>query len=482
MKGFSQSSFCSLVCVIASITLLLSSTIVAAAHHHHAKQQELDKIIKLPGQPANVTFSQYSGYITVDEQAGRALFYWLIESPKPTSKPLLLWLNGGPGCSSVAYGASEEVGPFRVRPDGETLTLSPYSWNKEANLLFLDSPAGVGFSYSNTSADQITGDKRTAQDAYTFLTNWFKRFPQYKQRPFYIAGESYAGHYIPELSQIIVRQNKGVKNPIIDFRGFLLGNPLLDDFHDNVGTFEFWWNHGLISGSTYQALNRSCPNASFLFPRNRCYQALVRGYSEMGNINPYDIYGPPCDEAGTSRHQLSRPLSKRYFVKTYYLNHVCSDIVRGGWTDSPKSMLPIFKELIAAGLRIWVYSGDTDAVLPLTATRYSINALQLKTINQWYAWYDKQQVCCYLFDKLPFWIFIFFSFFVLCFTLGKISTSFCPMFCIYVQVGGWSQVYEGLNYVTVRGAGHEVPLGRPRLAMLLLRHFLNNKTMPASQN
>ncbi|KAK3018721.1 hypothetical protein RJ639_003916 [Escallonia herrerae] len=468
MKGFSESSYFSLVCVIASITLLLSSTIAAAAQHHHAKQQELDKIIKLPGQPTNVTFSQYSGYITVDEQAGRALFYWLIESQKPTSKPLLLWLNGGPGCSSVAYGASEEVGPFRVRPDGKTLTLSPYSWNKEANLLFLDSPAGVGFSYSNTSADQITGDKRTAQDAYTFLTNWFKRFPQYKQRPFYIAGESYAGHYIPELSQIIVRQNKGVKNPIIDFRGFLLGNPLLDDFHDNVGTFEFWWNHGLISGSTYQALNRSCPNASFLFPRNRCYQALVRGYSEMGNINPYDIYGPPCDETGTSRHQLSRPLpwkfrgndqcivkyTKMYMNRpevqkalhaniTHSISHpwvTCSDVIRGGWTDSPKSMLPIFKELIAAGLRIWVYSGDTDAVLPLTATRYSINALQLKTINNWYAWYDKQ------------------------------------------QVGGWSQVYEGLNYVTVRGAGHEVPLGRPRLAMLLLRHFLNNKTMAASQN
>ncbi|KAK2989812.1 hypothetical protein RJ640_021981 [Escallonia rubra] len=73
--------------------------------------------------------------------------------------------------------------------------------------------------------------------------------------------------------------------------------------------------------------------------------------------------------------------------------------------------------------------GDTDAVLPLTATRYSINALQLKTINHWYAWYDKQ------------------------------------------QVGGWSQVYEGLNYVTVRGAGHEVPLGRPRLAILSLNYL-----------
>jgi serine carboxypeptidase-like clade 2 len=94
-----------------------------------------------------------------------------------------------------------------------------------------------------------------AKDAYTFLVKWFQRFSQYKHRPFYIAGESYAGslgntffydlicesfgnyrvlaltlhlcsgHYIPELSQIIVRGNKGIKNPVINFKGFLVSYP-----------------------------------------------------------------------------------------------------------------------------------------------------------------------------------------------------------------------------------------------------------------
>lgn len=95
-----------------------------------------------------------------------------------------------------------------------------FTFDAVANLLFLDSPAGVGFSYSNTSFDMVTGDKRTgvwawvacsiarhrfisssltywfkiaAKDAYNFLKRWFERFPQYKNRPFYIAGESYAG-------------------------------------------------------------------------------------------------------------------------------------------------------------------------------------------------------------------------------------------------------------------------------------------------
>lgn len=95
--------------------------------------QEKDRIFQLPGQPPNVDFSQYSGYVTVNQQSGRALFYWLTESPAnrdPKSRPLLLWLNGGPGCSSVAYGAAEEIGPLHINSDGKTLFINPYSWNK----------------------------------------------------------------------------------------------------------------------------------------------------------------------------------------------------------------------------------------------------------------------------------------------------------------------------------------------------------------
>ncbi|KAK4485318.1 hypothetical protein RD792_007954, partial [Penstemon davidsonii] len=390
---------------------------------------ESDRIIKLPGQPANVKFSQYSGYVTVDQEAGRALFYWLIEaSEDPESKPLVLWLNGGPGCSSIAYGASEEVGPFRVKPNGRTLSLSPYAWNKEANLLFLDSPAGVGFSYSNNSSDQITGDQRTGKDAYKFLTKWFERFPKFKYRPFFIAGESYAGHYIPELSKIIVQHNEGVNNTVINFQGFLLGNPLLDDFYDNIGTFEFWWNHGLIGDSTYAALNESCPYDSFLFPSNNCSQALSTAYLEFGDINPYAIYDNPCRELGTLKNNLKFPLPWTFrgndqcivkYTKTYMNRpdvqkalHVkitkiphpwvtCSDVIRGGWTDSPKSMLPILQELIDAGLRIWVFSGDTDAVIPLTATRHSIKALNLNINASWYPWYDNKKVnnCAVILNK-----------------------------------------------------------------------------------
>lgn len=442
--------------------------VLCSCFSYSLADQDKDKITVLPGQPTNVDFNQYSGYVTVNQQAGRALFYWLIESPasrKPESRPLILWLSGGPGCSSVAYGAAEEIGPFRIRPDGKTLYLNPYSWNKLANLLFLESPAGVGFSYTNTTSDLYTaGDGRTAEDAYTFLVNWFERFPQYKHTDFYIAGESYAGHYVPQLSQIVYERNKGIANPEINFKGFMVGNAVTDDYHDYVGTFEYWWTHGLISDSTYRSLRIACESGSTEHPSLDCMTALKSAEMEQGNIDRYSIFTRPCNGTASLRRNLrghypwmSRaydPCTERY--SEVYFNHpevqkalhanvtgisypwrTCSEIVGDNWTDSPLSMLPIYKELIAAGLKIWVFSGDTDAVVPVTATRYSIDALKLPTVINWYPWYDNR------------------------------------------KVGGWSQVYKGLTFVTVTGAGHEVPLHRPRQAFILFRSFLESKPMPS---
>ncbi|CAK7340282.1 unnamed protein product [Dovyalis caffra] len=88
-----------------------------------------DKILSLPGQP-RVSFQQYAGYVTVDENQDRALFYYFVEAESdPASKPLVLWLNGGPGCSSVGAGAFGENGPFRPSGGG-SLVRNDYSWNK----------------------------------------------------------------------------------------------------------------------------------------------------------------------------------------------------------------------------------------------------------------------------------------------------------------------------------------------------------------
>ncbi|KAF6147193.1 hypothetical protein GIB67_025465 [Kingdonia uniflora] len=150
------------------------------------KLKEKDRIVKLPGEP-NVTFTQYGGYVTVNEEAGRALYYYFVESEHSKDiKPLLLWLN--------------EV----------------------ANVLFLESPAGVGFSYSNTTSDyNKMGDKISTEDSYVFLVNWLERFPEYKSRDFYISGESYSGHYVPQLASLILEYNKLANKTIISLKGII---------------------------------------------------------------------------------------------------------------------------------------------------------------------------------------------------------------------------------------------------------------------
>ena len=127
-------------------------------------------ITDLPGLDTTIDFKQYSGYITVDEAANSRLFYWYVESQSNASTdPLVLWLNGGPGCSSLG-GFLGELGPFYVEKDLK-LGLNKYSWNKKANMLFLEAPYGVGFSKSSNPAPYT--DEKTAEDSLQFLIKFF---------------------------------------------------------------------------------------------------------------------------------------------------------------------------------------------------------------------------------------------------------------------------------------------------------------------
>lgn len=170
-----------------------------------------DEIKELPGLCDKINFKQYSGYL--DGGKGKKLFYWFVESQsKPSEDPVTLWLNGGPGCSSLGAFFTAH-GPFRVDADGKTLKLDQYSWNTMANMLYLESPVNVGFSYNSTPLDaaDLYNDIVSIDAKYYALIDFFRKFPNFKKNKFYITGESYAGVYIPLLTRKILenRQTNG---------------------------------------------------------------------------------------------------------------------------------------------------------------------------------------------------------------------------------------------------------------------------------
>ncbi|KAK6250317.1 Peptidase S10 [Theobroma cacao] len=429
-----------------------------------------DKIVRLPGQP-RVGFQQFSGYVTVDEKKHKVLFYYFVEAEiDPASKPLVLWLNGGPGCSSVGVGAFSENGPFR--PNGEVLVRNDYSWNREANMLYLETPIGVGFSYSTNSSSYVAvDDETTARDNLVFLQRWYHKFPNYRQRDLFITGESYAGHYIPQLAKLMVELNK--KQNLFNLKGIALGNPVLEFAIDFNSRAEYFWSHGLISDSTYRMFTSVCNYSRYVseYYRDSVSPSCSRVMSQVSRetskfVDKYDVTLDVCISSVLSQSMVLNPqqVSERVDVCVEdkivnYLNRkdvqkalhallvgvrrwaVCSNILDYQLLNLEIPTISIVGSLIKAGIPVLVYSGDQDSVIPLTGSRTLVRGLAkelgLETTVPYRVWFE-----------------------------GK-------------QVGGWTQVYGNiLSFATIRGASHEAPFSQPERSLMLFKSFLEGKPLP----
>ena len=144
----------------------------------------------------------YSGYLDTLITGNRLFYVFYPSQSNPGTDPVLLWLNGGPGCSSL-FGMLGEIGPVTTDNFSGELKLNPYSWNMQVNLLFIEQPAGVGFS---TAADPEYNwtDVENAKNLLAGVKDFFNTFTELKGREFYISGESYAGIFIPHLAAEIL--------------------------------------------------------------------------------------------------------------------------------------------------------------------------------------------------------------------------------------------------------------------------------------
>ncbi|CAM6118109.1 unnamed protein product [Calypogeia fissa] len=449
--------------------LLLLTALVSICNTPTRAAPLQDLVTRLPGQPI-VEFKQYAGHVTVDQRKGRAFFYYFVEAADdPERKPLALWLNGGPGCSSVAGGGFTELGPFYPNGYANGLVRNSHSWNRVANLLFLESPVGVGWSYSNTSSDYISAtDESTAQDNLEFLFNWFDKFPEYKSHEFYLTGESYAGHYIPQLAALVSEYNK---NPTRDFvfnlKGIQIGNPLLRYGVDTAATYTFLWSHGLISQKTFRGIRKTCDFRQYALTgeiSDSCDNFISTTYSEEGAyINGYDVLLDVCLPGVAEQElRLHKKLTHRSLgvdvcidnemeaylnlpevqealhantTKLDYDYQQCSEVLKYSLSNYSIDILPVLSDLLQKShVKILIYSGDADQVVPFIGTRINADTiakrLHLETTVNYTAWYHDR------------------------------------------QVAGWTKTTGNLTYATVRGAAHMVPYSQPARALTLFTSFI----------
>jgi hypothetical protein len=216
-------------------------------------------------------------------------------------------LNGGPGCSSLG-GFFQEHGPFVLKNEALEVTLNPYSWNVVANVLYIEQPAGIGFSYPAGAAN----DAQTASDTVDAIAAFLAFHPELDGRELYIAGESYGGHYVPNTAKAIeVWNSQPGQKQLINLKGIAVGNGYADwelDFNKNVPFARY---HALSSTEQFAAADAACEGdfARCFWPRpdKECPAACdaavhtATTHATDGSIDIYDIYEDVCLTPGHER-------------------------------------------------------------------------------------------------------------------------------------------------------------------------------------
>lgn len=426
-----------------------------------------DKITTFPQFPEVPSFDMYSGYLDVPNSKGKSLHYVFVESQNdPANDPILLWLNGGPGCSSMD-GLFYEHGPYIFIDQGLDLVANPYAWNTNASVLYIEAPAGVGFSPLGDVSNNYTTDQITAHDNVLALLQFFKGFYEYRSNDFYISGESYAGIYVPTLALAIVNYNSYAPFQPINLVGIAVGNGCTDWTYDTSPAYmRMLATHGMLSSYWINQFETLCDNFND-FTSSSCQNLTNYVYSDIvPNVNIYGIYSKCYPGPSTYRNYMDNQQRMRFLLREGGLKEVPPCVVWEGiytylnnplvqkafhidpsitsWDfcanldyqdDFVHGSFYTYPNLINAGLNILIYSGDTDGAVPLIGTRNWIRNLNLQIVEPYRSWY---------YDE---------------------------------QVAGYTILYSGLRLVTVKGAGHMVPQDKPAQAHQMLMSWLTGSSL-----
>ena len=303
--------------------------------------------------------------------------------------PFVVWLTGGPGCSSTLALLTEN-GPCSVNKDGKGTTVNPNSWTEAAHVLWLDQPAGVGFSYGD---ENDSGEAMVGEDAYYFFQAFFQSHPEYAKNPLYIIGESYAGHYVPAITHRIWEGNQSPCEKCIplNLAGLAIGNGLTAPEEQYPWYPEMVWNnsHGIkvVSESVYDAMTKAVPACTTLIHQCNAGDSTLDGFAcqaafvtcnlgltspyQATGLNPYDIrkkceVPPLCYDFSHVKTWLNLESTKQALNVDESHSHsweACNFGINSKFrTDWMKDFSHYVTDLLEAGFPALIYAGDVDFI------------------------------------------------------------------------------------------------------------------------
>ena len=390
------------------------------------------------------------------------LGFWFFEARNsPTTAPIATWFNGGPGCSSM-IGLFQENGPCHFVNGASTPSLNPYSWNTYANMLYVDQPIGVGFSYGT---DSVTSTVTAAPYVWTLLQAFFAQFPQYESRDFGLFTESYGGHYGPEFAYYFEQQNNAiaggsVKGEKINLVALGINNGWYDPIIQYKAYIDYSYNN------TYKRIISQSQHTSYMNSyTSSCVPALQKCTSttstsqnsacESADTTCYnDIEGPISGAANFDVYDVREPSNDPYPPETYATYLQSSSVTKAigaqstyqecpnapynkfaNTGDDSRSFLSTLSTVVQSGIAVILWAGDADWICNYEGGFNVVNSI---------SWGSQSQ-----FVNTP----------LKSYTVNGNSSG------LYKNVGNlnWLQVYQ---------AGHEVPYYQPQTALQVFTQIM----------
>ncbi|EFH48286.1 hypothetical protein ARALYDRAFT_489152 [Arabidopsis lyrata subsp. lyrata] len=404
--------------------------------------------------PSVQEFGHYAGYYSLPHSKSAKMFYFFFESRNKNTDPVVIWLTGGPGCSS-SVAMFYENGPFKLSED-LSLTWNDFGWDKVSNLIYVDQPIGTGFSYTSAESDLRHDEAGVSNDLYDFLQAFFKEHPKFVKNDFFITGESYAGHYIPALASRVHSGNKKKEGIPINLKGFAIGNGLTNPEIQYGAYGDYALQMKLISESDHESIKQDYVECQNLTKKcnldgglacdsafDVCNNIFNMIAAKKRGINYYDIRKKCVGSLCYDFSKMENFLNKENVRKALGVGDIefvsCSSTVYDAMTEDWMINLEVkIPTLVNDGINLLIYAGEYDLIC-----NWLGNSRWVDQMN----WSGQK---------------------------GFGSAKNVP-FLVDGKEAGSLKNYGPLTFLKVHDAGHMVPMDQPKASLQMLQNWMQGK-------